>query len=155
VHALPIGPQAQERADAGATLPPAFADMLGWHDFEREVAAAYRAIPVDDHASTSILVDNYGEAAALDIYGRADGLPPALSGHNQYGLWGERGQSPRHLLRIQTNVERLRPYCGEMRVLGITSSTYARGFENGEAIAFCRDPHPSLATLWPRLRTML
>jgi hypothetical protein len=130
-------------------LPSTFADMLGWHDFVREVAAAYDTIAPADRAATSILVDNYGEAAAVDLYGPAYGLPPALSGHNQYGFWGLRGQTPRNLLRVQDNPARLRPYCAQMRVVATTSSIYARAFENGKAIAFCRDLHPPLAQLWP------
>jgi hypothetical protein len=30
----------------------------------------------------------YAEAAALDILGSADHLPPVLSGHNAYWMWG-------------------------------------------------------------------
>jgi hypothetical protein len=148
-QALHIAPQAQERADAGAALPPLYADMLGWHDFVGEVAHAWEQIPAADRASTSILVDNYGEAAALDVYGPAYGLPPALSGHNQYGIWALRGQSPRNLLRVQDNVPALRPYCGSVVVFGETSATYARGFEQGKAIAFCRDLRGSLMRFWP------
>jgi hypothetical protein len=36
---------------------------------------------------TAILAADYGEAAALDVYGERDGLPPALCGQNQYFLW--------------------------------------------------------------------
>jgi 4-amino-4-deoxy-L-arabinose transferase-like glycosyltransferase len=150
-RALHLAPQQQERGDAGTALPSTFADMLGWHDFVHEVAAAYDTIPPADRAATSILVDNYGEAAAIDLYGPAYGLPPALSGHNQYGLWGPRGQTPRNLLRVQNDPEKLRPYCAQMRVVATTESTYARAFENGKAIAFCRDLHPPLAQLWPDL----
>jgi 4-amino-4-deoxy-L-arabinose transferase-like glycosyltransferase len=148
-RALHLAPQQQERGDAATVLPSTFADMLGWHDFVREVAAAYDTIAPADRAATSILVDNYGEAAAVDLYGPAYGLPPALSGHNQYGFWGLRGQTPRNLLRVQDNPARLRPYCAQMRVVATTSSIYARACENGKAIAFCRDLHPPLAQLWP------
>jgi hypothetical protein len=148
-RAIHLTPQAQERADAGATLPPLFADMLGWHAFVGEVARAWAQIPAADRASTSILVDNYGEAAALDVYGRGFGLPPALSGHNQYAFWALRGQTPRNILRVQDDPAALRPYCTEMRVLGTTSATYARGFEQGKAIAICYGLRAPLANDWP------
>jgi hypothetical protein len=155
MRALHLAPQAQERGDAGASLPPTFQDMLGWHVLVAQVARAYAEIPAADRPQTSILVDNYGEAAALDLYGPAYGLPPALSGQNQYGLWGPRGQSPRDILRVQDDPAKLAPYCGNVRVLGTTFAPNARGFENGKAIAFCRDLHPPIATLWPHLRFML
>lgn len=36
---------------------------------------------------------NYGEAGALDRYGRACGLPAAFSGHNSYWRWRPPGSS--------------------------------------------------------------
>jgi 4-amino-4-deoxy-L-arabinose transferase-like glycosyltransferase len=145
----------EERGDAGDAIPPTFADMLGWHDFVRQVGVAYDALPPSERARTSILVDNYGEAAALDLYGSAYGLPPALSGHNEYFLWGLRGQDPANVLRVQFHPERLRPYCASMTVLGTTESPYARDFENGKTIAFCRGLHPSLSTIWPGLKIII
>jgi len=153
-RALHFAPQKQERADTGS-LPPTFADMLGWHDFVREVAAAWATIPPAERSVTSILADNYGEAAAIDIYGPAYGLPPALSGHNEYGLWGLRGQPARNVLRIQDDPAALRPYCASLRIIAATDSPYARTFENSKAIAFCRDVTPPLAQLWPRLRFLI
>lgn len=143
---------AQEQGDAGDALPSTFADMLGWHDFVAEVGRAYEALSMHDRARTSILVDNYGEAAAIDLYGAAYNLPPALSGHNQYFFWGLRDQQPAHILRVGRHADRLKPYCAQMQVLGTTHSRYARSFENGKAIAFCRDVHPSLSTLWSSFR---
>ncbi len=152
---LHLAPQQQERGDAATALPSTFADMLGWHDFVRQVAAAYAQIPPNRRPRTSIVVDNYGEAAALDVYGAPYRLPPALSGQNQYGLWGLRGQHPRALVRVHDNLAALRPYCRRARVVGNTYSRYARGFENDKVIALCYGPHPPLEILWPSLRYML
>jgi len=154
-HELHLGSQPQEQGDTGEAVPPTFADMLGWHDFVRQVARAYDALQPRERASTSILVDNYGEAAALDVYGPTYSLPPALSGHNQYFFWGLRGQHRANLLRVQSHPDKLKPYCAVMTVLGTTKSRYARSFENGKAIAFCRNVHPSLLKLWPSLRSFI
>jgi len=149
---LHLAPQATEKLGEGVPLPQTFADMLGWHDFVREVGTAWQQLSPSERARTSVLVNNYGEAAALDVYGAEYGLPPALSGHNQYYLWALRGQPATNILRVQNNLERLRPYCTEMRPLGTTSSPYAMPYENGKGIAYCRGVHPPLATLWPKLK---
>ncbi len=154
-RALHLQPDVQELGDAADALPPTFADMFGWQDFVKEVARAYDTLPVEQRARTAILVDDYGEAAALDIFGASYDLPPALSGHNQYFLWNTRGQHATNLLRIQRHPERLRPYCGRMVILGSTEARYARRFEIGKTIAFCQDVHPGIAQLWPGLKEFI
>lgn len=150
-----LAPQAQEKGIAGAALPQLFADMLGWRAFAREVGTAYDSLPPETRARTSILVQNYGEAAALDVYGAPYHLPPALAGQNQYGLWATRGQHPRDLLRVQDHVERLRPYCRSVRVISYTNAPFALAYENGNAIAYCAGLHPSLESLWPDIRFVI
>ena len=149
---LHLTPQATEKIGEGVPLPQTFADMLGWHDFVRQVGTAWQIIPANARTHTSVLVNNYGEAAALDVYGEEYGLPPALTGHNQYYLWNLRGQPATDILRVQNDLARLRPYCRQILTLGTTSSPYAMPYENGKGIAYCRGVHPPLAKLWPRLK---
>ena len=151
-HALHLTVQEQERATGTTPIPQTYADEMGWRDFVREVGTAYATLAPADRARTAILVDNYGEAAALDVYGAPYALPPALSGHNQYYLWGLRGQHPAHLLRVQRDLDALRPYCAAVHDFGTARSPYARPFENRKHIAFCRGVHPPLAQLWPTLK---
>lgn len=69
-------------------LPQFFADRFGWKEMTAAVAGVYHALPVGERAHTLIVASNYGEAAALNYYGPATGLPPAVSQHNNYYLWG-------------------------------------------------------------------
>jgi hypothetical protein len=155
-RAIRVAPQQQERGDASAAFPSTFADMLGWHDFVREVGAAYDSLPPNQRRETAILVDNYGEAAALDLYGTAYDLPPARSGHNQYYVWGP-GPDARsvNILRVQGDLDALRPYCASVRLLGSTHAPIARAFEQGKVIAFCRGVKPRLSRLWPGLHVVI
>ena len=152
IRHFPLHPQQQEKSFEGTLLPQVFADQVGWHDFAGQVGAAWDKVPVADRARTAIKVDNYGEAAALDVYGGKSGLPPALSGHNQYYLWGLRGQHPVNLLVVQDHPERLTPYCEETVILGSTQSPDAMAYENGKTIAYCRGLKVDLATYWPQLK---
>lgn len=149
---FPLKPQQQEKSFKGTILPQVFADQVGWHDFTSEVGGAWQKIPAEDRAATAIKVDNYGEAAALDVYGGAFGLPPALTGHNQYFLWGLRGQHPRNLLVVQDHPERLEPYCEKTVILGTTESPNAMAYENGKTIAFCQGLKIDLQAYWPQLK---
>jgi len=147
-----LAPQAQEKSFAGTALPQTFADQLGWRDFTRQISQAWRAIPAEERASTAIVLDNYGEASALDVHGEPGLLPPALSGHNQYYVWGLRGQDPANLLTVERDPEQLRRYCRSIVVLGTTQSRWAMAYENGKAIVYCRGVTPPLARLWPKLK---
>ncbi len=155
IQHFPLKPQQQEKSFKGTLLPQVFADQLGWHDFAAQVGAAWAKIPPAERARTAIKVDNYGEAAALDLYGEPYGLPPALSGHNQYYLWGLRGQHPVNLLVVQDNPERLAPYCHQATVLGTTSSPDAMGYENGKAIAYCHGLTVDPQAIWPQLKMFI
>lgn len=152
VQSLPMKPQQQEKSFKGTLLPQVFADQLGWRDFTAQVGGAWARIPAAERARTSIKVDNYGEAGALDVYGQALGLPPALTGHNQYYLWGPRGQNPENLLVVQNHPEDLTPYCRTTTILGTTSSPFAMASENGKAIVYCQGQKADLKVLWPQLK---
>lgn len=69
-------------------LPQQFADQHGWPELAARVGGVFRRLPPDERARACIVTGNYGEAGAIDFFGRAEGLPPARSGHNTYWLWG-------------------------------------------------------------------
>jgi hypothetical protein len=79
-------------------------------------------------------------------------LPPALSGHNQYWLWGRRGYDGSLIINIGGNVERWRPLCGSVETVDSTGSLYATPYENDRPIFICRDMRMSLKRLWSRLK---
>ena len=149
MHAIGFAPQQQERSFAGTKLPQQFADQLGWRDFARQVSAAWLRIPAADRRATAIFAGNYGEAAALDLY---TALPPVLSGHNQYFLWGLRGQNPSNLLLIADPDEDLTGSCASTARLGTTFSRWAMAYENGKAIVLCRGLRHPLRKVWPTLK---
>jgi hypothetical protein len=68
-------------------LPQDFADMLGWKELAAKTARVYHS--QDSAGSNGTVLDggNYGEAGALDYYGGAYGLPPAMGHGASYLLW--------------------------------------------------------------------
>jgi 4-amino-4-deoxy-L-arabinose transferase-like glycosyltransferase len=147
IHPAPI-----EAAGVGAPLTQSLSDEFGWRDLEKQVAAVFHQLSPEDQKRAGILVAHYGQAAAIDVYGRADGLPPALSGHNQYGLWGPRGYDGSLLIHVGGDVERWRKICGSVETVGLTDNPYAMPYENNRPIFICRDLRMPLDRLWPRLK---
>ena len=147
-----LRPPPNEAAAIGAPLTQVYSDELGWRALETQVADIYRALPPADRAHAAILASNYGEAAAIDVYGRKDGLPPALSGQNQYFLWGPRGYDGSVIIHINGDPDRWRGLCNSVTVAGQFGAPYAMPYESNRPIFVCRGLHMPLGTLWPHLK---
>ena len=126
--------------------------MLGGGDLERTVAGIYRALPPEDRSRAAIIASNYGEAAAIDVYGRAAGLPPALSGQDQYYVWGPRGYDGSVLIHIGGNVDRWRHNCANLEVAGTFGVQFAMPYETAQPIFICRGIRVGLQQAWPHFK---
>lgn len=83
---LPTPPPSTER---GAKSPvQGFGDMVGWPEQAAMVARAYHELPPERRRHAAILTYNYGEAAAVERFGRD--IPAPISTHNNYWIWGPR-----------------------------------------------------------------
>ncbi len=85
-----VRPSTGERVTLGV-LPVYYADMFGWPELAEIVGKAYQALPPEDRVRAVFFGRNYGEAAAVDFFGAPLGLPPAISAHENYFMWGPRG----------------------------------------------------------------
>jgi 4-amino-4-deoxy-L-arabinose transferase-like glycosyltransferase len=140
-------PQAAVNYDAGETV--------GWPELTATVAAVYRSLPADERARAVILTDNYGEAGAIDRYGRGLGLPVPYSGHNAYWRWGPPPESEDApvILVGRWSEEELAPYCGSVTRAATNDNGYGLdNDEQGTPIWLCRDRRHPWAQTWPDVR---
>jgi hypothetical protein len=72
----------------------------------------------------------YAEAAALDVLGSADHLPPVLSGHNAYWMWGAGRASDQTVLVVDA-LGWLRAYFASCRLLTIYHAPRTRSRTTG------------------------
>jgi hypothetical protein len=84
---MPILPPATTVRSYGP-LTEELADRLGWDSLTRTVEEVYAALPPAERAQACVLTSNYGEAGALGQLAAPGRLPPIISGHNNYYLWG-------------------------------------------------------------------
>ncbi len=133
-------------------LPQLFGDMFGWQEQVGAVASVYRELPPEEREQAAILAYNYGEAGAIDYFGGAYGLPKAVSGHNQYGFWGPRRNSPPVVIAIGFSQDFLRQFFGDVTEAARVHPKYALPEERNLTIYVCREPKLSLAQAWPRLK---
>jgi len=138
-----------------AALPTDWADMHGWPELAATVARVYHALPPDQRAQAAIVTSNYGEAGAIDFFGPPYGLPPAISGHNNYWLWGTHGYTGTVIIDVNGD-------CGASQHLFETSREAARfnpqwviSYERDIPIMVCTGLKVPLATLWPKLKNYI
>ena len=63
--------------------------------------------PSQQRKDCGVFAQDYGQAGAIDFLGRKYGLPPALSGHQTWWLWGPRGYTGSCLIVLDDDRERL------------------------------------------------
>lgn len=84
---MPILPHAMVVNTFGS-LTQVLADRLGWDSLTETVEQVYATLPPEQRAQACVLTGNYGEAGALSHLSAPGRLPPVISGHNNYYLWG-------------------------------------------------------------------
>jgi hypothetical protein len=131
-----------------ADLPQLFGDMFGWRHQVRAIAHVYDQLSPEDRKRAAILAYNYGEAGAVDYFSASYGLPHAISGHNQYGLWGPRGYTGEVVIAIGFNEARLKQSFGEVTPMETISPPHALPEESNLTIYLCRKPKQSLQSSW-------
>jgi len=126
--------------------------MMGWPQQAESVAAVFHSLPQQDQARAAILTKNYGQAGAIDFLGPRYGLPPALSGHQSWWLWGPRGYSGNCLIVLDDERERLETLFQSVEYVGDSPhNPYA--LEDGLSFYICRGAKfGTLSDLWPKLK---
>jgi dolichyl-phosphate-mannose-protein mannosyltransferase len=150
-RALGIKPGTGERLRLGE-LPQYYADMFGWPEIAEAVGKAYQALPPDERARAVFFAWNYGDAAAVDVFGGKWGLPPAISGHENYFLWGPRGADGSVVLILGGARERLLKMFRSVEAVGPIHNPLGMPEESGPTLWLCRDALEPLQQTWPRLR---
>src|SRR5262249_9683877 len=125
---------------------------FGWDELVATVARAYDSLPPEDRRLCAIFTQNYGEAGAIDFLGKAYHLPPAISAHNSYWLWGPGGYSGDVALVVGGAPAELAPYFDSVVQVSVVRCRWCIPFENNLPIFLCRHAKLPIGDLWPRLK---
>ena len=145
---LGVKPKAAEVSHT-SEMPQIWADQFGWEEMVREVARYYHSLPEAERKKTGIYTSNYGEAGAIDFYGPKYGLPKAISGHQNYFLWGPRGVTGESIILIERDSEP--ELWTSLTRVGTRHHPYAMPEENGP-IWHGRGLKKPIAEVWPGVK---
>ena len=148
---LGIAASSGEKKELGR-LPQFFADMQGWRELAQTVAQVHATLPPDERRVAGIFAGNYGQAGAIDLFGPELGLPPAMSGHNSYYLWGPGKWNGDVLLVIGSTEEAIRKSFEEVEFGAVYTFPDCMPYENNKTIWIARRLKLPIDALWPGIK---
>ena len=149
---LPMKLPVMEHGHERAVLPQWYSDQFGWEEIVAETAKAYNQLTPAERTGCGIFAQDYGQAGAIDFFGPRYELPPALSGHQSYYLWGPRGYSGDCLVVLDDKRERLEELFEQVEYVG-TSADNPYALERLIPVYICRGAKfGSLEQIWPQVK---
>jgi hypothetical protein len=151
VRVLPFKIPPPENRPTEPIVPQHYADQFGWEEMVEEVNVAWQRIPLPLRADCAIFAQNYGQAGAIDFFGRHYGLPSALSGHQTFFLWGPRGYSGSCMIVVDDQEDVLGRF--EIVELVGTARDNPYALERRTPVYLCHHlKGGKLSELWPTLK---
>jgi hypothetical protein len=149
---LPFKLPVMEHSHTRAALPQWYSDQFGWKEIVDETALAWNRIPANERHDCGIFAQDYGQAGAIDFFGRRDGLPPALSGHQTWFLWGPRGYSGDCMIVLDDRKAVLEALWEQVEYVG-TSADNPYALEKEIDVFLCKGAKfGTLDQLWPKVK---
>ena len=152
---MPILPPATVVRVYGA-LDPALGDRFGWDSLTQTVEQVYAALPAAQQAHTCVVTSNYGEAGALEQLAPPGRLPPIISGHNNYYLWGPGGCTGQTLIGVGfalSDFQNSPAHYAQVTLAATANCQYCLNYEQRLPIVVASSPASlDLARLWPSVK---
>ena len=128
-------------------------DRYGWSGMVSNLSSAYDTLPATIKSQACIFTSNYGEASAVNFFGDSLGLPKAISGHNNYYIWGPDSCTGQVLITIGVSLSTVQQAYRNVTTLTTLSCQYCISYEQKLPVYLCINPNfTSFAALWPQVR---
>ncbi len=151
----PIAPINSPLWDITSSVNDGVVEMVGWQDLTRQVADLYASLPADEKPRTAILAGNYGEAGALDLYGKEYGLPRVITGANSYWYRGYGEPEPETVIVVGFDGSYAGQFFRSCKYSGTVTNPY--DVKNEESthhtgLYVCREPRLPWSELWQKMQ---
>ncbi len=145
---LGLAPSTSEGKELGE-LPQFYADRFGWEELAKNVSVVYQSLPEEERGNVIAWGSNYGHAGALEYYSKKYPLPPVVSTHNNFWIWGiPQGIDIGSVIVIGGTEEAHRHYCDEVTLAKIHVTKYSMPYENNLPIFICRKINRPYDEIW-------
>jgi hypothetical protein len=142
----------ESEAREKAQVPQTFAFRYGWEEMVKTVAGVYESLSQEEQAESCILAGDFGEAGAIDFFGPQYGLPKAISGHNNYYIWGPRDCSGEVVISVGVPLERLEAVFDDIEHADTVVCEYCMPVEDSMPVYVARNPKLPFEEAWRQFR---
>jgi hypothetical protein len=132
-----------------------YTEEIGWPELTKTVAAIYASIPASERTNTGIIVGNYGEAGAINLYGPKYGLPPVISGTNSLWYRTYPKSEPQTLIVVGFDDDEVKELFQTCELAAHNTNPYAVKNEESRDhpdIFLCHNLRPSWHDFWKEFR---
>ncbi len=155
VYFVPLAPVDSAWARPVFKINDDFREEIGWPELVEKLAQIRDSLGAQGHSRFGILAGNYGEAGAINLYGKEYGLPEPICGTNSF--WARRYSDPppETLIVIGFSREFGQRYFESCEVVGRITNKH--GVVNEETtdhpeILLCRHLRESWPEFWRKFR---
>jgi hypothetical protein len=127
-------------------------DQFGFREQVDVVAGVVSTLSTEDRQRLLILTGNYGQASAVNFFGKDRDLPRAVSGHMNYHLWGVPAGRGEVVIAYGLPRESLDPLFADVREVAFIDHPLAMPQERKLPVWLARTPRVPLHQAWPGLR---
>jgi hypothetical protein len=111
------------------------------------VARVASTLTPEERRRAIVIVDNYGEAGALEMFGQGR-LPRIASQHNTWYLWGPPAWDRSVAIFVGRDSAEVAEECDDVRVAGRAGHPLAMPYERNLPIVIARGFRPDLVAAW-------
>jgi Dolichyl-phosphate-mannose-protein mannosyltransferase len=155
---LPILPASDTAWAYGVN--PVSGETVGWPELVSTVRSVWDSLPAHQRAHAVIFAADYGEAGAVNELGRGEGLPMAVSGHNNEWWWGPGNPGATTVVAVAPGpmdttgyAAFLAHYFTSVRTVAtLTNGPQIHNQEWGGHIYVCTGLRRPWGEIWPQLR---
>ena len=155
VYFVPLAPIDSAWARRAFKVNDDFREEIGWPELVEKLAQIRDSLGPDGRSRFGILAGNYGEAGAINLYGKVYGLPAPICGTNSF--WARRYSDPPPEILIVIGFSRQfgEQYFESCEVVGRITNNH--GVANEETtdhaeILLCRQLRESWPEFWRKFR---
>ncbi len=149
---VPVTPPDRIHALRLDTINEVFADSVGWEDISNQMTTIYRDLPASERRNTVIISAYYGVPGALQIYGKSNDLPVAISPQLSDFYWLPNNLTATDAIMVDYQPSDVAWMCTSPKIIAHLTVPYdVQGLEQGAPVTFCQLKTP-IPQIWRRLR---